>query len=84
MSNRSCQVQRLRRMTRAVVECPSPMRRLMLMSVPDRLAVALILDRRDLFVDGDFTILQAIEYLGPERLQIALEAQTADMMSMED
>lgn len=76
--------QRLRRMAHAVTECPSPMRRLLMIPLRERLAVALILDRRDLFIDAEFTILQAIEFLGEEWVRLAMAVQRADMQDMED
>ena len=45
----------------------------MKLPLKERLAVALILDGVDLFVDGDFTILQAVDYLGDDWVRLALE-----------
>lgn len=75
---------RLNRLADKVVECPYPVRRIGMLSLEERLAVALILDRRDLFVDGDFTILQAIEFLGPEWVRMATAVQRVGMHEMED
>ncbi len=56
----------------------------MKLPLKERLAVALILDRRDLFVDGEFTILQAVAYLGDEWVKLALEVQSAWGREVED
>ena len=75
---------RLRRTANFVVDSPSPMGSIMKLPLKERLAVALILDRRDLFVDGDFTILQAVDYLGDEWVKMALAVQSAWNREMED
>jgi len=65
---------RLRDVAEQVIEHPTKIRELDLL---DRLAVALILDRRAFLPDGEFTILQAVDCLGPERVAIAIAVEKA-------
>uniref|UniRef100_UPI0013D3E305 hypothetical protein n=1 Tax=Klebsiella aerogenes TaxID=548 RepID=UPI0013D3E305 len=53
--------QRLRKLALSVVEHPPRLRQLKL---ADQVAVALILDRREFLPEGEFTMLQAVEYMG--------------------
>jgi hypothetical protein len=53
-----------------------------LLSMNERLAVAFVLDRADLF-PRDYTMLDAIERLGPEWIEIALRVQHAGVQCEE-
>lgn len=46
-------------------------------STGEQLAVALVLDRQDLFPHGGYTILEAVERLGPDWFKAALAVQRA-------
>lgn len=46
-------------------------------STGEQIAVALVLDRPDLFPHGGYTILEAVNRLGPEWLQAAFNVQRA-------
>jgi hypothetical protein len=48
-------------------------------STGEKIAVALVLDRRDLLaeVNGGYTMLEAVERLGPEWTSAALQVQRA-------
>ena len=48
-------------------------------STGEKIAVALVLDRRDLLaeVNGGYTMLEAVERLGPEWTRAALQVQRA-------
>lgn len=63
---------RLRAIARTVVEQPRRIRELELL---DQLAVALILDRREFLPGGEFTMLQAVDYLGEERVRLAIAVE---------
>ena len=47
------------------------------LSTGEAIAVALVLDRPELFPKGDYTILEAIDRLGDEWLRAALAVQKA-------
>lgn len=72
---------RLRDIARLVIEKPSRIMRLPLM---DHLSVALILDRREFLPDGDFTMLQAVNHLGPGRIKIAVAVERALMLDAQE
>lgn len=73
-SNLSDEARRLRDIARSVIEKPRRIRSLQLL---DQLAVALILDRREFLPNGEFTMLQAVEYLGEERVKTAIAVEKA-------
>ena len=68
---------RLVRMAEAVVEDTE---RIRLLPLKERLAVALILNRPQLFPGGEFTILQAVAFLGEDWLKAAIEAEKAPIV----
>ncbi|MBX9682334.1 MAG: hypothetical protein K2X41_00965 [Hyphomicrobium sp.] len=74
MTDMSDRRQRLVRMAASVVEASE---RIKLLPLKERLAVALILNRPQLFPEGDFTILQAVAFLGEEWVKLAIEAEKA-------
>lgn len=74
MTDMSDRCQRLVRMAASVVESTE---RIKLLPLKEQLAVALILNRPQLFPDGDFTILQAVAFLGEEWVKLAIEAEKA-------
>ena len=73
--------ERLQRLVRSVAENPRHIRALIR---ADRLMVALILNKPELFPDGEFTILQAVEHLGDELVRTAIEVEKATARDMED
>ena len=79
--NRSDEARRLYDVSRWVIEKPRRIRELQLL---DRLAVALILDRREFLPDGEFTMLQAVEYLGEERVKTAIAVEKALLLDSLD
>jgi hypothetical protein len=52
-------------------------RRIGVLSTGEQLAVALVLDRPDLFPHGGYTMLEAVERLGAEWFRAALAVQRA-------
>jgi hypothetical protein len=46
-------------------------------STGEQIAVALVLDRQDLLPHGGYTMLEAVERIGPEWLRAALQVQRA-------
>ena len=64
-----------------VIEHPSRIRKLKQI---EQLAVALILDRREFLPDGEFTILQAVCTLGPQRMKDAIAVERAMMLQSID
>lgn len=72
---------RLRDAAKSVIEQPRRIRKLALL---DQLAVALILDRREFLPDGEFTMLQAVNYLGEERVKVAIAVEKALMLESID
>lgn len=77
----SDEARRLRDVAKSVVEQPRRIRKLELL---DQLAVALILDRREFLPDGEFTMLQAVNYLGEERVKVAIAVERALMLESID
>lgn len=77
----SDEVRRLRDVAKSVVEHAPRIRKL---ALPDQVAIALILDRREFLPDGEFTMLQAVEYLGEERVRIAIAVEKTLMLDFED
>ena len=75
-STLSDDARRLWEIARSVIEHPPRIRKLELL---DHLAVALILDRREFLPDGEFTILQAVNFLGPQRVKVAIAVERALM-----
>jgi hypothetical protein len=53
-----------------------------LLAISERLAVAFVLDRADLF-PRDYTMLDAVERLGPEWIEVALRVQRAGLQCEE-
>jgi hypothetical protein len=53
-----------------------------LLSPDERIAVAFVLDRADLF-PRDFTMLDAVDRLGPEWIEVALRVQRAGLQCEE-
>lgn len=78
MSERS---QKLIRLARSVSERPS---RIRMLPVEEHLAVALILNRKELLRDGEYTILQAVMALDTEWLAAAAEVERYLMLNPED
>jgi hypothetical protein len=50
-------------------------KRIRVLSTGEQIAVALVLDRRELFPHGGYTILEAVERLGPDWTRAALRVQ---------
>ncbi len=71
---------RLIHLTDTVAEAP---KRICTLPLKERIAVGLLLNTNQLFPAGEFTILQAVEYLGADWLKVAIEAERATMMTME-
>lgn len=80
-SSTASEEDRLRNVARAVIEQP---RRIRQLALADQIAVALILDRREFLPDGEFTILQAVEWLGEERVRTAVAVEKALMRDGDD
>ncbi len=74
-------IERLKRLVRSVAEDPRHIRKLIL---ADRLMVALILNKPELFPDGEFAILQAVEHLGDELVRTAIKVEKASARDMDD
>ena len=72
---------RLWDIAKSVIELP---RRIRTLALLDQLAVALILDRREFLPDGEFTVLQAVNHLGEERLKAAIAVERALMLDSAD
>jgi hypothetical protein len=53
------------------------------LSTGERIAVALILDRTDLFPNGGYSVLEAINCLGPEWTAAAFRVQRAGLQCEE-
>ena len=49
--------------------------RLRVFSTGEQIAIALVLDRSELFPHGGYTILEAVERLGPDWIRAALRVQ---------
>ncbi len=77
----SGEVRRLKILAKAVIERPRQIRQL---ALSDQLAVALILDRREFLPDGEFTMLQAVAYLGAERVKAAIAVERSLMCDIDD
>lgn len=73
--------QKLSRWAKAVIERPS---RIRMLPTREQLAVALVLNRPDLFRDGEFTILQAVNYLDADWLAAATAVERAFMLNPDD
>jgi hypothetical protein len=56
-------------------------KRMGVLSTGEQIAVALVLDRSELFPHGIYTILEAIERLGPDWTRAALRVQRAPIFS---
>lgn len=72
---------RLRDIAKSVIELP---RRIRTLALLDQLSVALILDRREFLPDGEFTVLQAVNHLGEERVKVAIAVERALMLDHDD
>ena len=66
--------ERIESMVRAVEADPE---HIGVLSTGEKIAVALVLDRVDLFPRGNYTILEAVDRLGPDWLRAAIAAQKA-------
>ena len=58
-------------------------RRIGVLSTGERIAVALILDRPDLFPHGGYTVLEAVDRLGRDWTQAAFRVQRAGLQCEE-
>lgn len=72
---------RLLHIARWVVEQPPRIRKLDLL---DQLTIALILDRREFLPDGEFTMLQAVDRLGDDRIRAAIAVERVLMLEGRD
>ena len=72
---------RLWDIAKSVVELP---RRIRTLALLDQLSVALILDRREFLPDGEFTMLQAVDHLGEERVKVAIAVERNLMLDYDD
>jgi hypothetical protein len=64
-----------RRIAVMVAEVEKDQKRLRVFSTGEQIAVALVLDRSELFPHGGYTMLEAIERLGPDWTRAALRVQ---------
>lgn len=64
-----------RRIAALVAEVEKNHKRTRMFSTGEQIAVALVLDRSELFPHGGYTILEAVERLGPNWLRAALLVQ---------
>jgi hypothetical protein len=64
-----------RRIAAMVAAVEKDGRRIGVYSTGEQIAVALVLDRSDLFPHGGYTILEAVERLGSEWTRAALQVQ---------
>lgn len=64
-----------RRIAALVAEVEKNHKRIRMFSTGEQIAVALVLDRSELFPHGGYTILEAVERLGPNWLRAALLVQ---------
>lgn len=72
---------RLRDIARSVIELP---RRIRTLALLDQLSIALILDRREFLPDGEFTMLQAVDRLGEDRIRVAIAVERSLMLDHDD
>ncbi len=72
---------KLARWAKTVVDSPS---RIRMLPLQEHLAVALILNRAELFPDGEFTILQAVNALDADWLAAATAVERAFMLDIEE
>ena len=68
---------RLEGLVQSVVEDTE---RIKTLPLKERLAVALILDRPSFLPEGEFTILQAVAFLGEDWIKAAIEAEKAPIV----
>ncbi len=64
-----------RRIAALVEEVEKDQKRLGVFSTGEQIAVALVLDRSELFPHGGYTMLEAVERLGPDWFRAALRVQ---------
>jgi hypothetical protein len=64
-----------RRIAALVAEVEKNHNRIRMFSTGEQIAVALVLDRSELFPHGGYTILEAVERLGPNWTRAALLVQ---------
>lgn len=64
-----------RRIAALVAEVEKNQKRIRLLSTGEQIAVALVLDRTELFPHGGYTMLEAVERLGPDWTRAALLVQ---------
>jgi hypothetical protein len=64
-----------RRIAAMVAAVARDERELSVFSTGERIAIAFVLDRPDLFPHGGYTMLEAVERLGPEWTKAALQVQ---------
>jgi len=64
-----------RRIAAMVAEVERDQKRLRVFSTGEQIAVALVLDRSELFPLGGYTILEAVERLGADWIRAALKVQ---------
>lgn len=64
-----------RRIATMVAEVENDPRRISVFSTGERIAIALVLDRTELFPHGGYTMLEAIQRLGVDWTRAALRVQ---------
>jgi len=64
-----------RRIVAMVEEVEKDQKRLRVFSTAEQIAVALVLDRSEFFPHGGYTMLEAVERLGPDWTRAALRVQ---------
>jgi hypothetical protein len=64
-----------RRIAALAAEVEKNQKRIRVLSTGEQIAVALVLDRRELFPHGGYTMLEAVERLGPAWTRAALWVQ---------
>jgi urease accessory protein UreE len=64
-----------RRIAALVAEVEKNQKRIRMFSTGEQIAVALVLDRSELFPHGGYTMLEAVERLGPNWTRAALLVQ---------
>ena len=64
-----------RRIAALVAEVEKNQKRIRLLSTGEQIAVAPVLDRTELFPHGGYTMLEAVERLGPDWTRAALLVQ---------